>query len=150
MLFSTMAVELWGLRSKPLQRMGPAQHWFFRAMSHQGLSISEHGEFTASLDPCSHLTTVPGGKHLRISLSATSIHSLFSHCWEESVSAFPAPVRQLKPVVRSSPRVSFSLNLSWETLFSLLFAYRKHTGVHKRPEENHSFGYHLDYSFQAG
>lgn len=95
MLFSTMAGELWGLQSKPLQRMGPAQPWLLRAVSSQGLDISEHGEFTASLDTCSHVWPLSQGrKNMGISLSVTSIHHLFSHGWEESVSAFPTPRSQ--------------------------------------------------------
>lgn len=65
LIFSPVAVELWGLQSKPLQGMGPAQHWLLRAMSSQALSISEHGEYKASLDPCSYHW---GEKNLSITL----------------------------------------------------------------------------------
>lgn len=130
LMFSPVAVELWGLQSKPLQRMGPAQHWLLRAMSSQALSISEHGEYKASLDPCSY----HWGEKIWVSLCNFYSHSLLSGLRRVCL-CLPYPSQAAEASSEIFPKSEFFSESVLGSSFPTVCW--KHTGVHKRLEGSH-------------
>lgn len=158
LMFSTMVVKLWGLQSKPLQMTGPAQSWLPGAVSSQGLNISEDRHFTTSLGPCSHVRPLLLVKkiNLSISLSATCIHSLSSHCCALLRSVWLCLLQVHPP--RGSWSQQWGLPWEWvspwvsplETLSSSPVSPGSTQESIRDSRRTISLGYHPHYSSQAG
>lgn len=121
-----------------MQRTASALSWLLGAVSSQSMNVSEDKDFTASLASYSHVWSLLLEKKKYLSLS---IHRISSHCCtllRRVWLAFSKPsIRQLKPIVRCSSRVSFSLSFNPRNAACFFGVSREHTTAHYRLWENH-------------
>lgn len=109
---------------------GASSARLLRAMSSQALSISEHGEYKASLDPCSY----HWGEKIWVSLCNFYSHSLLSGLRRVCL-CLPYPSQAAEASSEIFPKSEFFSESVLGSSFPTVCW--KHTGVHKRLKGSH-------------